>query len=296
MALSDPRTIFGIHSVSPYNRTTGEFYGIAKVADSSSIAITSELISLTGGSQKFPWAIENGPSAAEISLAIGQYDNFLLELAYGASATLNAAEALGSTTAIANKSGTSCVSATVGIASVDIVSADEGDLKFGKYVVKVVSATTVDVYMSSDIDHARGTDGAYDDDLLKITPSPITIPDSGATIALADYGIELTGGSGTVNMDSTGDTAEFSVRPPNSESTDMVIGGSTDTVPEIGMIIYAQQRGSGEMFEIDVYRAKLTGMPFGFTKSEFSVAEISAQAFYDSAKNGVLSIRHIKPV
>ena len=32
------------------------------------------------------------------------------------------------------------------------------------------------------------------------------------------------------------------------------------------------------MFEVDVYRAKLTGMPFGFAKNEFSLAEISAQA------------------
>ena len=61
------------------------------------------------------------------------------------------------------------------------------------------------------------------------------------------------------------------------------------------MMIYAQQRGTGEMFEIDVYRAKLTGLPFGFTKNEWSLAEITAQAFYDSQRNGVLALRHIIP-
>jgi hypothetical protein len=297
MALSDPRAIFGVHSVAPYNRTTGEFYGIAKVLDSSSIAINSELISLPGGSQKFPWAVENGPSTAEVSLSIGQYDNFLLELAYGGTATENAAEATGSVTTLTDKSGT-VVDATTGIASVGVTSGDSSDLKFGKYVVKVVSGTTVDVYMSSDVDFARGTDGSYQNDLLKITASPITIPDTGGTIALADYGIEFTGGSGTINLETAGaigDTATFSVRPPNTKSTDLTIGAATDIVPEVGMIVYSQARGNGELFEIDIYRAKLTGLPFGFTKFEWSVAEITAQAYYDSTRDGVLSIRHVTP-
>jgi len=294
MALSDPRTIFSIHSVAPYNRTTGEFYGIAKVLDSSSIAISSELIQLTGGSQKFPWAIENGVSTAEISLSVGQYDNFLLELAYGKAPTLNAAEATGSVTTLTNKYGTSAVNTTTGIASIAVTAGNSADLKFGKYVVKVTDSgtDTVSVYMSSDIDFNRGTTGTYSNDLLKI--GEVIIPGIGATVALADYGLEFTGGSGTIAL-TDGDTATFEVRPPNTESTDLVIGGASDTVPEIGMIIYAAQRGSGEMFEMDVYRAKLTGLPFGFTKNEWSVAEISAQAFYDSNRNGIMSMRHIKP-
>lgn len=295
MALSDPRVVYGIHSVTPYNRTTGEFYGTAKVLDSSSIAVNSELISLTGGSQKFPWAVENGLSTAEISLSVSQYDNFLLELAYGKAPTANAAEASGSVSTITNKSGSSVASATTGIASVTATSGDESDLKFGKYVVKVTDAAsdTVTVYMSSDVDFSRGTDGEFSNDLLAI--GDVIIGDTGGTSNLADYGLEFTGGSGTVAL-TDGDTATFEVRPPNSESMDVVIGGSSDVVPEIGMIIYAQQRGNGELFEIDAFRVKISGLPFGFTKNEFSTAEITAQAFYDSGKNGVMSIRHVKPV
>jgi len=293
MALSDPRTIFGIHSVAPYNRTTGEFYGIAKVLDNSSIAINSELISLTGGSQKFPWAVENGPSTAEISLSVSQYDNFLIQLAYGKAPTENAAEVSGSVTALTNKYGT-LVEAVTGIDSIGIEAGEEGNLKFGKYVAKAASATTIDLYISSDIDITRGTDGEYQSDLLKVTESPITIPDSGASVSFTGYGVEFIGGSGTVAM-TVGDTAIFEIRPPNSKSMDVVIGGSSDVVPEIGLMIYSQQRGTAEMFEIDVYRAKLTGMPFGFTKNEWSVAEIAAQAYYDSVRNGILSIRHITP-
>ena len=298
MALSDPRTIYGVHAVTIFDRTSGEFQGTAKVLDSSSISISSELISLTGGSNKFPWAVENGLSTAEISLSVSQYDDFLIEAAYGKAPTANAAEATGSMTALADKSGT-VIDATTGIASVGVTSGDHADLKFGRYVVKVVSGTTVDVYVSSDVDFARGTDGSYSNDLLKITPTPITIPGTSATVALADYGIEFTGGSGTVDLETAGavgDTATFEVRPPNSKSMDVVIGGSTDVVPEIGMIIYAQQRGNGEMLEILCHRVKLGGLPFGFSKNEFSVAEITAQAFYDSTANAVMTIRHITPV
>ena len=58
----------------------------------------------------------------------------------------------------------------------------------------------------------------------------------------------------------------------------------------------AQQRGSAEMFEIDLYRVKAAGLPIGFTTNEWSNAEVTAQAFYDSTRNGVFSMRHVSPV
>jgi hypothetical protein len=293
MALSDPRTIFGIHSVAPYNRTTGEFYGIAKVLDNSSIAISSELIPLVGGSQRFPWAVETGPSSAEITLSVSQYDNFLLEIAYGKAPTANAAETTGSITALTNKNGTSLMSATTGIASVGITTGDHADLKFGKYVVLAATSSTVDVYMSSDIDFARGTDGSYINDSLKITSSPVAIS-TGSTVTIPTYGIEFVGGSGTIGM-TAGATATFSVRPPNTSSMDVVIGGSSDVSPEIGMIIYAQKRGNESMFEVDVFKARISSLPLAFSKGEFGIAELTCQAYFDSTRNGVLSIRAIDP-
>lgn len=130
--------------------------------------------------------------------------------------------------------------------------------------------------------------------MLKINSSPLTITDAGGVTALADFGIELIGGSGTVAL-TTGDTASFSVRPPNSKSMDVVVGGAFDVVPEIGLVLYSQQRGTSEMFEIDCFRVKLSSLPFGFTKFEFATAEITAQAFYDTTRNGILSIRSITP-
>lgn len=294
MALSNPRAIYGIHSVTPYNINTGEFYGTMKVLQSSSLALTGELISLNGGSSKYPWAVEDGLITSELALSFNQYDDFLFELMLGKKPTANAAEASGSITTLTNKNG-ALVEATTGIASVGIKTGSEADLKFTKYVVKAVDATTVDVYAASDIDFKSGEDKSFESDLLKITATPLTITDTSGVTEVPGYGIELTGGSGTVAM-TADDTATFEVRSANSESMDVVIGGAGDVFPEWGAIVVAQKRGTSEMFEIDLFRVKAVGLPIGFNTNEFSQAEITAQAFYDSNRNGIMSVRHIKPV
>jgi len=177
MALSAPRSIFGIHSVSPYSRTDGTFYGELRVLENSSIGLTSELISLQGGSNKFDWSTEVGSFTSEMSLSFSEYPDFVFELFAGNAPTANAAESNGSVTTLTDKLGT-VVNATTGIASIGILSGSEADLKFGKYVVKVISGTTVDVFFSSDLDIGRGTDGTMQNDLLKVTASALTIPNT----------------------------------------------------------------------------------------------------------------------
>jgi len=297
MALSDPRGIFGVHSFSPYNVTSGDFYGTVKVLDSSNLVLSGETIDLTGGSNKYPWAVEDGLISSEMSLAFSQYEDFLFEIFMGKSPTSNAAEASGSVTALANKSGT-VINATTGIASIGLKSGSSADLKFGKFIIEVISGTTVDVFLSSDADITRGTDGTYQNDLLKVTSSALTVPDTGGAVEIPGFGVEIIGGSGTVNLETAGaigDTAGFSTRPVNTKSMDVTIGGTADTIPEFGAIIMAQSRGNGEMFEIDAFRCKAIGLPIGFTKKEWSSAEVTAKLIYDSTRNGVFSIRHVTP-
>ena len=83
MGLSEPRVFFGVHSIAPYSRTTGEFFGIAKVLATSTLSFTGELIKLNGGSNKWPFAIEDGLLSAEISLGLKEYPNFVFELFLG---------------------------------------------------------------------------------------------------------------------------------------------------------------------------------------------------------------------
>jgi hypothetical protein len=284
--------------MSPYNRTTGKFYGELRVLENSSVGLTGELISLQGGSNKFDWSTEVGSMTAEMSLSFSEYPDFVFELFAGNAPTANSAEASGSVTTLTDKKGT-VVNATTGIASVVVKSGSESDLKFGKYVVEVISATTVDVYYSSDADIGRGTNGEYQNDILKITASALTIPDSSATVTIPGFGLDLTGGSGTVDLETAGavgDTATFEVRPPNNGSMDVTIGKRADqNFPEFGAIIMAAKQSTGEMFEIDALRCKAAGLPLGMARNTYSPAEVTVKLMYDSVADGVFKIRHVEP-
>ena len=293
MGLSNPRIIYGVHSISAYSRTTGLPYGIAKVLASSNFAITGELNSLFGGSSKFAWAIEEANVTAELQLNVKQVEDWMFELFLGKAPTLvDTPDTSGDVTTL-----TSVVaglfSATVGVASVGLKSGSTADLKFGKYIVKYVSATTVDVYCLSDLDFNRGTDKTFENDALKITATALTIATTTA-VEIPGFGLELTGGSGTIAL-VAGSTASFEVLPAFTKSMSVSIGGSTDTFPEFGALMVAQQRSNGEMFEIDAYRCKGSGLPLGLTEKEFGQPEIAAQAFYDSSKNAVAKIRWVQP-
>lgn len=292
MGLSDPRGIYGVHSATPYNRTTGAFYGTLKVLDGSSLNVEGSQVKLMGGSSKYPWAVEQGEYNVEMSLKVSQFENFLFELFLGKAPTENVAEASGSVTTLTSKV-TGIVDATVGIASVGLKSGSSSSVKFGKFVVKYVSATTVDVFAASDVDAARGTDFEYQNDLLKITASPLTITSGGAT-EIPGTGLEFTGGSGTIAL-VAGGTATFESRPINTGSTSVRVGGSANqTNPEFGCIVLAQKRANDEMVELDCFRCLGSGMPIGFEKNAWATAELKVAVFYDSAKNGVFDYRHVK--
>lgn len=292
MTLKNPRIIFGVHSLTPYRRDNGLPYGTIRVLGGSTFALNGELASLNGGSSKFPWAVEETTIGAELAIKPKEYPDFLMELFLGKAPTANAAEANGSVTAIVNKKGTSVVAAT-GVASVTPLAASESDMKFTKYIIVAVSATTFDVYAISNVDFARGTIKKFENDALKITASPLTLVQSSA-VTVPGFGIEVTGGGGTIAL-VTDDTGTFEVRPPNSESIDVVIGGTADVFPEFGAIAVAQKRGNGEMLELDIFRLKAVGLPFNMEEKAFSEAEITAQAFYDAEEDGVFGTRHISP-
>lgn len=293
MALSNPTVVFGIHSITPYDPDTRIPLGTAKVIGQGSLNLSGDVIELNGGSSRYPWANEDGVISPELSLTVKEYPPFLMQAFLGKAPTENSAESGGSvSSALANVNGTSVLDASTGVATATVKSGSEDDLKTGIYVVKAVSATTVDIYSMSDVDFAQGTDKEFVDDTLKITASALTITASTA-VEIPGFGVELTGGSGTIGM-TTGDTAVFEVRAINTGSTEAVIGSSTETYAEVGMVIVAQKRGSGEVFMIDCYRAKGIGMPINFTEKEFSEAEITMKLRRDTSRNGVFKVTNNK--
>lgn len=292
MTLSQPNTNFGIHSVSPYDLVTKLPLGIFKVLGSAQFNLEGEVIPLQGGSSPYNWDVEDGAVTSELSITLREYPNALFETFLGRGLTINAAEPNGSiSSALANANGTSVVAST-GIVSVGVKSGSEVDVKTGKYVVKAVSATTVDVYSYSDVDFGKGADKTFEDDLLKITASPLTIVQA-AAVDVPGFGIELTGDSGVIAM-VTDDTAIFDTRAQNTGSDSIVIGSITDRFITVGLYIVGQRKGSNEIITLDVYRTKGVGVPFPFSEKEWMESELTMMAFYDADRDGLFSQQRIK--
>lgn len=292
MTFDPSRIFFGVHSFTAYRRSNGVPYGQEiRVLKGSSLALSGEVIELFGGSSKYSWAVEDGQIAGEMSLKPAEFPNWLWEVFLGKAPTANTAEASGNASAVANKSGTSVVNATTGITSVLTVGT-AADLKFGKYVVQAASATTVNVFLLSDVDIARGTNGTIDSTHKILGPLTIT---SGAPTALTGFGLSFNGGSGAIAL-VTGDTATFEVRPVNSKSMTVSVGSVADQLfPEFGALVLAQKRGNQEMMEVDCVRCKGVGFPLNFEMNAFAEAEIKVKVMYDETLDRVFDIRHVSP-
>lgn len=295
MPLNEREQIFGIHDIAAYDTKTRKPLGKAKIPGSASLNLSGEVIENTGGSSSYPWAVEDGLITPELNLTLKEYPNWLWEAFNGIAVTENAAELSGAVSkALENVSGSSVMDATTGIASAAVKSGAEADLKSGPYIVEAISATTVNIYALSDLDFGRGTVAEYVDESLKINASPLTITSGGAT-EIAGFGIELTGGSGTVAM-TEGDTAIFEVRSANSKSESVTVGGSNANYKEIGLLLTAQKRSNGQLFMLDVFKAKAIGLPINMTAKEFSNSELTLKLFKDEFRNGVYKMDRIDTV
>lgn len=280
MPLSDPIQTFGVHGFTAVNKATGLPYGkIIHVLGSANLVYDGDLITNTGGSNPHPVGIERGAVNSEITLNIKEYEPYLNVLA-GATIVENAAESSGAATGLANSIGTSVFDATTGVASVAITTAS--DAKDGRYFIKAVSATTVDVYVDTDISFTNGTDLSYVDNSLKITSSPLTVPGTGGTVAIPNTGLELTGGSGTVAF-TTDDVARFDVRGINERSVEITYGQNPVPV-EFAGYFYSQKRTNGNYTRIYAPRCVISSMPRNFTENEFSTSDITLKLLYDCSE------------
>lgn len=294
MPLSNPRIIFGIHSISPYNRTDKTPYGILKVIGSANLALTSDIEQLFAGSNKFAWAAEAKTLNSELTAKVKAYPGFLFSLFLGASVTDSGIDSAGTISTLVAGQGTTIPNATIGVASVIVIpTTGAPNLKFGKYVLKAASATTVNVYLYSDINANRGTVVSYVDDTLQVA-GPITVTGTSGTTDIASLGIRVTGGSGTVAL-VVGDTGSFEVKPPSTSSSAIVVGSSTTSFPNFGALLLAQKRATGELFEIDALNCVASGLPIALEEQAFSQPEIKMQCLYDSSADAVFKIRHYLP-
>lgn len=292
MSLSAPKTLFGIHSATFYNRVSKIPYGILKCLGGSELALSGSFTDLNGGSSRFAWDSEAGILDCSLNLNVKEFSNILFERALGASVTASvSAEASGNVGTLTDYKGT-LVNGTTGIATATLTSGAAADLKSGLYVVEATGAKKVKVYALSDADFVRGTRKSFVDDSMIIV-SEITFADTSDAQVIAGFGITLTGGSGTVAL-TTGDTAIFYVRPVNGGNDIITVGADTSEFAAFGCFLHAQRKADGSLFEIDCPNVKAIGLPLSLQEMAWSTAQISGKVIYDADENCVFKARRIK--
>jgi len=286
------RINYGIHSIVPFAITDGMPYGVMKVLGGGTLSLAAEFEELFGGSSKFAFAVEAKTISTEWTATVKTLDDFQFELFLGATVTTTAASTTGTVGDFVNIANASVFDATTGIATVTAKSGSTADLKDGIYIIKAVSATTVDIYALTDIEFNKlGAVNtlAYLNEDLKINSTPLTITASTAT-EIVGLGVEMTGGSGTIGM-TVDDTARFSVRSAHNGISTIDIGAAGTLFPEHRQLCLGQQRANGDTFELEIYRVVGSGMPIPFEEQTFAIPELAMKLVYDSANDKVATIR-----
>lgn len=281
MSLSQPVSLFGVHSLCLYNRTTKLPISYLRVLGDCNLDFTAEKEDLLGGSNLYPWDTEVTSINSALSVTAREYKGTAMELLLGGSLTENVAEASGAIADYVNVVNATVKDPTNGISSVDVKAGDEADLKEGKYIIVATAATVVSIYGTSDVDFKRGTDLTFTNDDLLIEAS-ISVA---TTVDIEELGITLTV-TGTPSM-VAGDSAEFYIRKQNTGSIDLVFGQSGAEFQEVGVLLASQKATNGQISFIELYKVKGYGMPINFAEKAFSEWSIEMTALYDSVKDSV---------
>lgn len=292
MAQSDPISLFGIHDIRVYDRTTFEHLAYYRILGSVTIDVSGEFAELKGGSQLFIWDSAVSALNSECTIVGRELNAEQTEQSIQADVTSYAASATGDVIEEENVTGTSVYGVATGILTITPTAGASADLKEGWYFVKAVTATTVDVYALSSAGFARGTTGSYEDDAGKITASPVTITASTDT-DITDYGFTLTGGGGVIGM-TIGDTAKFYVQKPHGGAFKAVVGATPISFDNVGLLITSEDN-AGKMTSVNIYKVKMAGMSIPFGEKEFGEYNITTKIEYDSALNGIMEIRRTTP-
>lgn len=291
MSLSQPRTIFGVHSLTAFRRDNGMPYGPElRVIQGSTFSSSAELIQLFGGSNIYSWAAETGDATSELAFGVSEYPNWLFEVFGGSAPTQGTAEASGFASSITAKKGVSVVAATGLLPTITVDTA--ANLKTGRYVVKATAVNAFKVYALSDVDFGRGAALDFLDDSMAIAEFT-AVAGLGSTHAIAGLGITLTTGASAAAF-VVDDTAVFELRAVNTYNREVKIGGISDVFPEFSAIAYGQKNGRGAIWEMMIYRLKNAGITVGSTRKEFASNEYTATALYDSEENGVALFREVE--
>ena len=289
MAQTSPVTVWGVHSVTLFDRAT--FLPVTKelkVIGEFTLPFEASIEPLYGGSNRFAWEAEAKTFNTDVTMTLKQFDETLYNALSGATIVTGSAEASGFVTTATNIKGTSLIAST-GLASVSLKSGKTADLKAGIYVLKVASATTIDAYALTTMDFSAGSALTVQDDAMKITATPITITTGGA-VEIPYTGIQMTGGAGTVAM-TIGDTAMFEVRPANVANSQVTIGAGTTILNKYGLQFSAMKKSTGEVWYGYAPKIQVSGFNTPLKEMAWANGSDKLTMMYDSNYDAVCYLR-----
>jgi len=280
---------FGVKAAIFYNRDTFIPVGVFNVISSIELAREIEKLELTGGHNNGPYAVEAGQPVNTLSGTLMEFPNFAFTELDNATATITTGEdSSGDITTITNKIGTSIADSATGIASVSAISGNASKLPLGKIIVVGTStATKVDIYLLGDT--ASGSIPVVDE--LSLLAAGVTVPSSGSSVQVAEYGLEITGGSGSVAFVEN-DTATFDTRPANTKTTVIAMGDQAN-IKNLGMILVYPKNSQKEQKIIDFPCVAVGGTPFAANTREFAEFEFTGTPLYDKDRDSLYTITKI---
>lgn len=274
---SEINSRFGAHNVTIYNPETGQpyKYGMLKVMGDVAWSNNIENVPLNGGSNPYAWEVGNGAASSEVTFTVRQFEPSMEQYMGGAVFTETAASTNGTISTPVNMEGTSVVNASTGIASLTLEDVD--DLKAGDYIIKATAASTVSIYATTDIDFNRGTDIEFEDKETLLVKSGITVSGTGGTTDVAEIGVTITGGSGSVSL-TTNDTAGFSVATPHDKIYDFQYGVNGEYPEYVGLVFVSDKQPNGSYDRLVLPKVKCNGLNFALAEKNYAETEITGVA------------------
>lgn len=280
MTIEKVRDFFGIKYLIPYDISSFKPFGVFRVIQELNFERTIDLIDLLGGHIAGAWDTEPGQPENVLTGTIREYPFFAFDILEGANTIETAAEALGNVGAIANKSGTSVVDATTGIASVAAKSSEEDNIKGIRYVFVATGADTVDIYVHGDATFAN---------IQAVVVENVTVPGTGGTVDVDSLGITITGGSGAIGF-VTDETATVETRPIHNGFGQTQVGQSIDVIQRFGLIAVFPKKSDGAQFFIDLPEVVAAGMPWSGISREWSEFALNAKPIVNAATDSVYTL------
>lgn len=128
-------TRFGIHMFVPFSREDRVPFGFSRILGSGGLDLSGEIISLQGGSSRYPYANSPGYIEPTMTISFKEAPSFLYQLALGTTPVILDSSAA-RVADIKNEKGTSIYNTSGKTTVSGITISDAGNAKFGKYTLR----------------------------------------------------------------------------------------------------------------------------------------------------------------